>query len=163
MRSRRPALKVILRWSALAVGCAVWPHGTSAVSSILVNGGQQSRLFTSADLVSGAGSNFITSAEISTTFTISVTSDGPCEVRVQRSSDHWLPVGNLVVHLKTGSTYGSPILVDSTHDQLLLSSTTALTNQSYELRYSLQGVTVENPPGHYEAVITYTVTDTPTP
>jgi type 1 fimbria pilin len=79
-------------------------------------------------------------------------------VRVRRSSAGWLTAGNLVVQLKTGATFGPAIPVDAS-DHLLLSSPSALTNQVFELRYSLQNVTAENAPGPFSAQITYTVTE----
>lgn len=158
MSPRIPALAGWWLGLIVAAGFLFPPSTSFAANNIVVEGSDPSYSFTANDLASGPGSNFVTPVAFGTTFNLLVTSDGPCVVTARRSASGWLTAGTLWVQVKSGATFGPPQFVDVV-DQTILTSPTALTNQSYVLRYVLQNVTVNNAPGTYSAVVTFTVSN----
>ncbi len=133
-----------------------------AAGNITVFDGTQSRVVGLADLAGGAGANYHNSLVFASTFTLRVSSSGPCQLWVRRQdTGTWLSAGELQVRiLRIGDNLDprEPITLSPT-DSPLTESAVPLDNQLYELRYQLENFSAQNSPGSYATQVVFTLTD----
>ncbi len=152
--------------SRLVCGCAAllaFSASSPALDSIeFLSGSSQSQTIGPAHLTGGPGSDYASRIPLGGLFTLRVSSDQPCRISVQRqNAGVWFVEGQLLVQIvEIGASPDErpPVPIDSTAAPLI-DSPQPLIEQTYGLRYLLDGMSVKNAPRTYTTGILFTVTD----
>jgi hypothetical protein len=156
-------LAIRIAWCVLALGAVRSSSGESSVQ--FLDGASQAQPITAAYLAGGPGSDYIARLPLGGAFTLRVNSDQSCRISVRRENTGlWFVEGQLLVQLlKSGGAADErdPVPVGTAADTTLLDSPQPLIDQTYELRYLFDGMSVKNPPGTYVTHVSFTVTDLP--